>query len=209
MTLNQEQVQSIKEQLIGQVNSTFPEDKKQEAIEKIESMNGEQLEQFLIQNNLIKSEDSQAEGKCIFCSIIFEEIPSYKIAENEKTVAVLEINPLSKGHTLILPKEHLNEFPKQAEDFAEEIKEKLKSVLSPKDILKEHSEMFGHAVLNLIPVYDDEELKQRKSADKKELEELQKQLTSEAKEEIEKKEAEEKPAEEINEKNAWLPVRIP
>ena len=40
----------------------------------------------------------------IFSKIINGEIPSYKIAENEKFYAFLDINPLQKGHTLIVPK---------------------------------------------------------------------------------------------------------
>ena len=40
----------------------------------------------------------------IFTKIINGEIPSYKVAENDKFYAFLDINPLQKGHTLIVPK---------------------------------------------------------------------------------------------------------
>lgn len=40
----------------------------------------------------------------IFSKIAKGEIPSYKIAENEKYFAFLDINPLVKGHTLVIPK---------------------------------------------------------------------------------------------------------
>ena len=40
----------------------------------------------------------------IFSKIIKGEIPSYKIAENEDYFAFLDINPLKKGHTLVIPK---------------------------------------------------------------------------------------------------------
>ena len=40
----------------------------------------------------------------IFTRIIKGEIPSYKVAENDKFYAFLDINPLQKGHTLIVPK---------------------------------------------------------------------------------------------------------
>ncbi|KAF1817666.1 HIT-like protein [Eremomyces bilateralis CBS 781.70] len=43
---------------------------------------------------------------CIFCRIIKGEIPSIKLFESEKTLAFLDINPLSKGHSLIIPKYH-------------------------------------------------------------------------------------------------------
>jgi histidine triad (HIT) family protein len=41
----------------------------------------------------------------IFTRIIQGEIPCYKIAEDEKYLAFLDINPLAKGHTLVVPKE--------------------------------------------------------------------------------------------------------
>ncbi len=40
----------------------------------------------------------------IFTKIINGEIPSYKIAEDERFLAFLDINPLAKGHTLVVPK---------------------------------------------------------------------------------------------------------
>lgn len=40
----------------------------------------------------------------IFSRIVAGEIPSYKIAENEKFFAFLDINPMTKGHTLVIPK---------------------------------------------------------------------------------------------------------
>ena len=44
----------------------------------------------------------------IFTKIIKGEIPSYKVAENEKYYAFLDINPNSKGHTLVVPKQEEN-----------------------------------------------------------------------------------------------------
>jgi histidine triad (HIT) family protein len=41
----------------------------------------------------------------IFTKIIHGEIPSYKIAEDERFFAFLDINPVSKGHTLVIPKQ--------------------------------------------------------------------------------------------------------
>lgn len=43
---------------------------------------------------------------CIFCKIVKGEIPSYKIYEDENVLAFLDINPVSVGHTLIIPKNH-------------------------------------------------------------------------------------------------------
>ncbi|MDO5664069.1 MAG: HIT family protein [Bacteroidia bacterium] len=44
----------------------------------------------------------------IFSRIIAGEIPSYKIAESEKFFAFLDINPMAKGHTLVVPKQEID-----------------------------------------------------------------------------------------------------
>ncbi|MBR9691863.1 HIT family protein [Candidatus Woesearchaeota archaeon] len=43
---------------------------------------------------------------CIFCKIIKGEIPCAKVYEDENVFAFLDIAPVSKGHTLVIPKEH-------------------------------------------------------------------------------------------------------
>ncbi|KAK1767291.1 hit protein 1 [Phialemonium atrogriseum] len=43
---------------------------------------------------------------CIFCKIIKGDIPCFKLFESDKTLAFLDINPLSRGHALIIPKFH-------------------------------------------------------------------------------------------------------
>jgi histidine triad (HIT) family protein len=43
---------------------------------------------------------------CVFCAIAAGEIPSFKVYEDELVLAYLDINPFSKGHTLVIPKEH-------------------------------------------------------------------------------------------------------
>ena len=43
---------------------------------------------------------------CIFCKIAAGEIPCDKVYENEKTFAFLDLNPVNKGHLLVIPKEH-------------------------------------------------------------------------------------------------------
>ncbi len=44
----------------------------------------------------------------IFSKIVSGELPSYKIAENDKFLAFLDINPLAKGHTLVIPKKEVD-----------------------------------------------------------------------------------------------------
>lgn len=44
----------------------------------------------------------------IFSKIVAGEIPSYKIAEDENFFAFLDINPMAKGHTLVIPKKEID-----------------------------------------------------------------------------------------------------
>ena len=43
---------------------------------------------------------------CIFCRIIAGEIPSHKVYEDDEALAFLDINPATRGHTLVIPKQH-------------------------------------------------------------------------------------------------------
>lgn len=58
----------------------------------------------------------------IFSKIINGEIPSYKVAENDKFYAFLDINPLQKGHTLIVPK-----LPEPEADYIFDLEDKILS----------------------------------------------------------------------------------
>lgn len=46
------------------------------------------------------------ENECLFCKVINGDLPSYKIYEDEHTFAFLDIHPINRGHTLIVPKAH-------------------------------------------------------------------------------------------------------
>lgn len=207
--LSNEEVKNIKKQIIQQIESTFPDDKKEFAKQQIESMNSEQLEEFLKQNKLISETGKPSQGQCIFCSIVSGNSQSYKIDENEEAIAVLEINPISQGHTLIIPKKHISsekEIPEKAKSLSKTISKKIKEKLKPKDIQISNSNVFGHEIINVLPIYDNETIdSQRKSAKPEELESLQNTLKKE-----QKKETIEKPKiEKINPKKLWLPKRIP
>jgi histidine triad (HIT) family protein len=47
-----------------------------------------------------------ADPDCIFCKIVSGEIPSHKVEEDERTIAFMDINPWTRGHALVIPKEH-------------------------------------------------------------------------------------------------------
>ena len=91
---------------------------------------------------------------CIFCKILNGEIPGSKIYENEYCIAILDISQTTKGHTLVIPKRHVeNIFDLNKEDlfagwygFAQEISQpqevkqfKYNTASTPKEVaLKEH-----------------------------------------------------------------------
>jgi histidine triad (HIT) family protein len=43
---------------------------------------------------------------CIFCKIVAGEIPAQKIDEDEHTIAFMDLNPWTRGHALVIPREH-------------------------------------------------------------------------------------------------------
>lgn len=55
---------------------------------------------------------------CIFCKIINQEIPSYKVYEDEEVYAFLDISQVTKGHTLIVPKKHVDDIFEYDEELA-------------------------------------------------------------------------------------------
>jgi histidine triad (HIT) family protein len=60
-----------------------------------------------------------ADDDCIFCKIVAGEIPAQKIDENDQVLAFMDINPWTRGHALVIPKQHtrnLWEAPKETLD---------------------------------------------------------------------------------------------
>lgn len=54
---------------------------------------------------------------CIFCKIINNQIPSYKIYEDDNILVILDINPKSNGHMLVIPKKHYKDMLEIDEDI--------------------------------------------------------------------------------------------
>ncbi len=200
--LSEQETEEIKQKLISHVESTFPADQIATARQQIESMNPSELETFLEKNNIPKEEDSNS--GCVFCSIVSGKIKSVKLDENEKTVAVLEINPISKGHALIIPKNHDEEAGKEALALAEKISKTIKKKLKPKEVKISNSKLFGHNLINVLPIYSNETFNSER--EKSSVENLER-----IKEEIEKQPAkrEKKPKIEKIKESLWLPKRIP
>jgi len=201
--LTEEQINQIKEQINQQIESTFPEDKKEFAKQQVSAMNPEQLEEFLNKNKLITEQDS-ANQQCIFCSIISGDIQSSKVDGNASAIAILEINPISTGHTLIVPKKHSQKSSAKAQELAKKVSKLLKEKLKPKDTIIAPSILFGHSVINVIPVYKDETIEsERHKASQEELEATLKKILEEPKKPIKK------PKIKTIKEKIWLPKRIP
>ena len=99
-------------------------------------------------------------GMTIFSKIIAGEIPSYRIAENEKFFAFLDIFPLCEGHVLVVPKTEVDKFFDLPDEFLSEM------LLFAKPIAKAIERSFNcnrcgievvglevpHAHMHLIPI---------------------------------------------------------
>ncbi len=98
--------------------------------------------------------------ECIFCKIIRGEIPSFKIYEDEDFLAFLDISQFTKGHTIVVPKKHV-EFVWDCEnrDRYFEVATKIANHFRSLGYKYVDSMTFGrlipHAHIHLIPHNDD------------------------------------------------------
>lgn len=99
----------------------------------------------------------------IFTQIINGKIPCYKIAENSTHIAFLDINPIAKGHTLVVPKkeiDYLFDLPEPLLSdtiiFAKKITEAIDRALHPirTGVIVEGLEV-PHAHIHLVPIYNE------------------------------------------------------
>ncbi len=93
---------------------------------------------------------------CIFCKIVEGKIPSIKVFEDEKLLAFMDINPLSPGHTLVIPKEHSESvFDISPEDYGHIARTAAKIALAIKKALKPDGvnimQLNGKAANQVVP----------------------------------------------------------
>lgn len=106
------------------------------------------------------------QDNCIFCKIIAGEIPSHTIHEDEKFKVILDVGPATKGHALIIPKEHyanLYELPEESAVEVIKLAKKLMVKMTKKlesdgfNIVQNNGEAAGQTVnhfhMHLIPRY--------------------------------------------------------
>lgn len=103
---------------------------------------------------------------CIFCKITKGEIPSYTIYEDDKMKAFLDVNPVSNGHVLLIPKTHYKNFLDTPDELIKDMYHIIKTKIYP--LLEEKLKITGlsicqigkdvnHYHIHLIPQYEDEE----------------------------------------------------
>jgi len=105
---------------------------------------------------------------CLFCKIISGEVPSYTLYEDKDVKVFLDIFPVSKGHSLIIPKKHydqITDVPVEEMDFLKKlpvISEKLKEVTGATGLNVVQSngsdagQVVGHVHFHLIPRFPED-----------------------------------------------------
>ncbi len=81
------------------------------------------------------------DATCVFCKIIKGDIPSFKVYEDDHVLAILDLRGVQPGHTLVIPKIHIDHFMDVPEDLAshivivgQKIAHKMREVLKPERV---------------------------------------------------------------------------
>ena len=109
--------------------------------------------------------------ECIFCKIIQKEIPSKVVYDDDDFTAILDIAPATKGHVIILPKEHVSTLAELSDEKASKILVLAKKIIKAMmqvhgftnyNIIQNNGKLAGQTVghfhLHLIPRYSIDEI---------------------------------------------------
>ena len=100
---------------------------------------------------------------CIFCKIIAGEIPSHTLYEDEQFKVILDVGPATKGHALILPKEHyanLYELPEAVAMDVMKLAKKMAKIMTDKlccdgfNLVQNNGEAAGQTVFHFHMHHD-------------------------------------------------------
>ncbi len=120
----------------------------------------------------------------IFSKIIAGEIPCYKIYEDEKTLAFLDIHPETPGHTLVIPKVEVDKlYDLEMEDYLAVMKtvkilaSRMEKILGKRTLMKVIGTDVPHAHVHLVSLDPDYQYGQVVEMTEEEMKEMQKKLT--------------------------------
>ena len=189
-TITQDQIKRLNE-----IVNLPKEEQQQKLNEFLRSLTQEQVE-------FLKTQQTQ---KCLFCSMVDNTIQSKKIYEDEEVITVLDINPATKGHVLVIPKQHVKysyETTTKIFQVANLFAKKLKEIFNyDSNILinngKDAGQNIDHLIVHVIPRYKEDKLNfswQGEKADDNKLNEMAAKLTMK----LERKEKEPEKIEEID-----------
>ncbi|HER0250863.1 TPA: HIT family protein [Streptococcus pyogenes] len=107
---------------------------------------------------------------CIFCSIIQGDIPSSKVYEDEQVLAFLDISQTTKGHTLVIPKQHVRNLLEMTAETASHLFARIPKIAraiqsatgaTAMNIINNNKALAGqtvfHAHVHLVPRYNEED----------------------------------------------------
>ncbi|VHA81229.1 HIT family protein [Streptococcus pyogenes] len=107
---------------------------------------------------------------CIFCSIIQGDIPSSKVYEDEQVLAFLDISQTTKGHTLVIPKQHVRNLLEMTAETASHLFARIPKIAraiqsatgaTAMNIINNNETLAGqtvfHAHVHLVPRYNEED----------------------------------------------------
>lgn len=107
---------------------------------------------------------------CIFCSIIQGDIPSSKVYEDEQVLAFLDISQTTKGHTLVIPKQHVRNLLEMTAETASHLFARIPKIAraiqsatgaTAMNIINNNEALAGqtvfHAHVHLVPRYNEED----------------------------------------------------
>ena len=124
---------------------------------------------------------------CLFCKIANGEIPSYTLYEDDLVKVFLDINPVSQGHCLIIPKKHYEnmldvdkEIVSHSLDVARKVYKILNDELNMDGLTITQNNMYGQEVkhyhIHLIPRYEKDNLLYKRAKNKIDVEKLYEKL---------------------------------
>jgi len=109
--------------------------------------------------------------KCIFCEIIKGDFsPVYKVYEDQETLAFLDLSPINKGHTLVIPKKHyhtlmdipedtLQKVVKVVKKIARALKKESDGITINQNNYKASEQIIPHLHFHIIPRYEGDGLR--------------------------------------------------